>query len=611
MESKKHLFSDFPDVSTERWEEKIKADLKGADYERKLIWQSDEGIHVKPYYRSEDLQGLAYLDTIGGLRFGSDTPNGWTICQDIVPGRDTGLANERIKAALKGGAQAVRIHLERAPLPGKALLKQLFDGIRLDATEMIFQGYLGADSLYNDYVALATEQGIDPAKLQGLLGADPIGKMAATGVPLAITSTLGNLLSQAADQTPSMRTISVNGALLQNAGSNLVQELAFALSMANDYLSKLSDMGLEPLQVMQEMQIELASGANYFMEIAKIRALRLLWKAVCKAYGVDPLEGRIRIHSTTSQWNMTLYDPHVNLLRGTTEAMSAILGGADLISVLPFDHPNLESNVFSDRIARNTQIILRDEAYLEGVADPAAGSYYIESLTDSIAGRAWELFQECEAKGGFIKAFENGWIQEQVERSRRIKTERFSTGRDHLVGSNAFPNFSEMILLQLHRNESEKVSDAPLKALRPFRASEGFEALRLETESAESRPRVFLLKHGHPAWVSARATFSANFFACAGYEIQDPAAFDSLDDGIIKARESKADIVVLCSSDDAYAHMGPMALEVLKDHSIIVVAGYPKDSMEQLQQAGITHFIHMKSRLLESLQAFNLLLLNK
>jgi methylmalonyl-CoA mutase len=610
VESNKHLFSDFPDISTERWEEKIRTDLKGADYERTLIWQSDEGIAVKPYYRSEDLQDLSYLDALGELRHRADSPNGWTICQDIAPGRDLTRANERIKTALKGGAQSVRIHLERAPMPGKAMLKQLFEGVRLDATEMIFQGYLGADSLYKDYMDLATEKGIYPAKLHGVLGADPIGKMAATGVPLAITGTLGNLLTRVAEQTPAMRTITVNGALLQNAGSNLVQELAFALAMANEYLSKLSDQGIEALQIIQQMQLELASGANYFMEIAKIRALRLLWKTVCKAYGVDPLEGKIRIHSTTSQWNMTLYDPHVNLLRGTTEAMSAIQGGADLISVLPFDHPHMESNEFSDRIARNTQIILRDEAYLDRVADPAAGSYYIENLTDSIAGLAWELFQECEAKGGFIKAFEKGWIQEQVEASRLNKAERFSTGKDSLVGSNAFPNFNEMMLDQLHRDDSEKVSGAPLKALRPFRASEGFEALRLETESAGHRPRVFLLKHGNPAWVSARATFSGNFFACAGYEILDPAAFANLDDGIEKARESKADMVVLCSSDDAYAQMGPKAYDALKDDTIVVVAGHPKDSIDQLRQAGIAHFIHMKSKLLESLQEFNKLLLS-
>ncbi len=229
---------------------------------------------------------------------------------------------------------------------------------------------------------------------------------------MATFDTLGKLVTKARKSGPGLRIIDVNGSLIQEAGGTLTEELAFTLSMANEYMAILTARGIDAADVAAGMQFSLASGPNYFMEIAKIRAARILWRKICEVYGLPAEKSQVRIHSTTSQWNMTLYDPHVNMLRGTTEAMSSILGGADLITVLPFDHPYGKSSAFSDRIARNVQIILRDEAYLDRVADPAAGSYYIESLTDSLAEKAWELFRKTERKGGFRKAFEKGFIQE-------------------------------------------------------------------------------------------------------------------------------------------------------------------------------------------------------
>jgi methylmalonyl-CoA mutase len=307
---------------------------------------------------------------------------------------------------------------------------------------------------------------------------------------------------------------------------------------------------------------------------------------------------------------MTRYDPHVNMLRGTTEAMSSILGGADLLTVLPFDHPQLNSSIFTERIARNVQIILRDEAYLERVADPSAGSYYIESLTDSLAAATWELFTSLEAEGGFREAFRKGIVQEKVESSRRIKTDRMNAGRGHLLGTNAFPNFNEFILDQLRDESREKLGDSPMKAIRPFRLAASFEDLRLETERSGKRPKVFLLKYGNPAWMTARATFAGNFFACAGYEILDHPAIDTVEDGIHAARSSGAEVVVLCSSDDAYGDLVPPVAAGLEAGVHIVVAGFPKEQLEALKQAGVNEFIHMRSPLLETLQAFNRALLS-
>ncbi len=604
----KQLFTDFPEITTTQWEEKIKADLKGADYKKKLGWNT-EGIEVKPFYRQEDIESLDYLNNVGQLRRVSSAPNGWNLCQDIFPGKDLQEANSRITAALKGGAEAIRIQLKDSHSLNVTMLDSLLDGVSLDETELLFHGYLSADALYDHLCNLATSRNVDPTDLKGSLGADPLGKMMSSGIPIASMENIGKLVRKVRDSSPRMRVIDINGALIHNAGSTLVEELAFGLSMASDYMHLLSSQGIDPRVAQESLQLNLAAGSNFFMEVAKLRSARILWRKISEAYGVKPSMGNIRIHSTSSEWNMTLYDPYVNMLRGTTEAMSSILGGADQVSVLPFDYPYGKSTAFSDRIARSVQIIIRDEAYLNRVADPAAGSYYIENLTDSIGENAWELFCEVESKGGFIRAFESGWIQEQVAASRRKKLESTASGKDRILGTNTFPNLNEMILDNLNESTLQETADSPLIPLKPYRISSMFEEVRLQTERSENRPRVLLFKYGNPAWRTARATFSGNLFACAGYEILDEPAFATLDEGISAARKTEADIIVLCSSDDAYPDMAPPILDQLKNQSVIVVAGYPSESMEKLRKAGIEHFIHSKSHLLDTLKAFNNILL--
>ena len=285
---------------------------------------------------------------------------------------------------------------------------------------------------------------------------------------------------------------------------------------------------------------------------------------------------------------MTLYDPHVNMLRGTTEAMSSILGGADLVNVLPYDYPNGKGSKFSDRIARNVQIILREEAYFDQVADPASGSYYIESLTDSLAEKAWDLFCEVESMGGFIKAFEAGWIQEKAEASRKLKIDRAASGMGRILGTNAYPNFHELHLHQLIKAPEKVLPDtagSTLRPLQPFRLSFPFEKLRLDTERSPKRPRVLLFKYGNPAWMTARATFAGNFFACAGYEIVDHQSFRSyVEEGIKFASSGDFDIVVLCSSDDVYGETAPAVHKALSGLSIVVIAGYPEETIDELQE---------------------------
>ena len=608
-EDYKPLFADFPEISTAAWEEKIKADLKGVDYNKKLVWRTDEGIKVKPYYREEDLASLDYLGNVGQLRKTGSTPNSWIICQDIFPDSNTAEANQRIKTALKGGAQAIRIHLTNCPLPDIKILESLLDGIPLGETEIHFEGCLNADALYDMLIELASTRGIKASHLRGSLGADPLGKMMRMGIPVASMDNLGKLVKKASETSPDFKVIEVNGALIQNAGSSLAEELGFAMAMASEYMAILTSQNIDPTVAQNSLQLSLAAGSNYFMEIAKLRGARILWAKIAEAYEVDPANRKIQIHSTSSEWNMTLYDPYVNMLRATTEAMSSIIGGCDMLSVLPFDYPYGKTTEFSQRIARNVQIILREEAYFDRVSDPAAGSYYIENLTDSMGEKAWVLFSEVESKGGFSLSFESGWIQDRILESRDKKIQTTSSGKGRLLGTNAYPNFNELILDTLNEKEAKEQFEGTVTPLQPFRISSLFEEVRLETERSKKRPRVLLFKYGNPAWVTARAAFSGNFFACSGYEILDQPAFSSVEEGIQAAKDSGADVIVLCSSDANYADYAPSVARAMAGKAMVVIAGNPTEAIDSFKEAGIDHFIHVRSKLLATLKEFNSILL--
>lgn len=605
----KLLFSEFPEISTSAWEEKIITDLKGADYQRKLIWNTDEGIAVKPYYREMDLESLGYLEEFHKLKKAQSTPGGWTICQDIFPGKDPKEGNRRIIIALKGGAQAIRIHLPDTLPELNKMLDILLEGIPLDKTELIFRGYPDTDALYKGLIRLVGIQEVDPSDLKGSLGADPLGKMTATGIPSAGMENMGNLIRVVRKDSPGLKVIDINGALIQNAGGTLAEELAFALAMASDYLDFLTTQGIDPEAAQETMRLNFAVGPQYFLEIAKLRAARILWNQIGEAYGIKSDRRRIGIHASSSEWNMTLYDPYMNMLRGTTEAMSSILGGAGRVSVLPYDYPYGKTTEFSERIARNVQIMLREESYFDRVTNPATGSYYIENLTDALGEKAWDLFCQVESRGGYRKVFESGWIQEQILASRKKKIAQAASGKGKILGTNAFPNFNELILQGANQPEDEGSDHAQWQPLRPFRLSSIFEEVRLETEKSGKRPKVLLLKFGDPAWRSARATFAGNFFASAGYEILDHPPMETVDQAIQAIKQTESDITVLCSSDDAYSAWGPGIAEACRKSSIIVIAGNPAEGKDLFHNAGIEHFIHMKSNLLETLQHFNSILL--
>lgn len=441
-----NLAAEFPATPTSEWEAVIAADLKGADYDKRLVHRTEEGIALRPYYRKEDLAGLeAQLASSRGER-------GWEIVQ--------------------GGA-------------------------------------------------------IEP----GAIRAD----------------------------------------LLHEAGAHGVQELAYALAAGVERLAGLA--ATQPVDAAARgITFVFAVGPAYFMEIAKLRAARLLWAQAVAAFGAkDPCP--MRIHARTPRRNKSLYDRHTNLLRVTTEALSAVIGGCDRLTIEPFG--------FDAHLAVNFQRILQEEAHLDAVADPAGGAYYIESLTDSMAREAWKLFQEVEAEGGYSNSLATGSIGKAVAAARAARAQALSSRRRSLVGVNNYPNLTEK---EAPDALPAAETAAPLPAVR---VAEPFEAIRrrtvLHARAAGRYPKVLLLTRGDVKMRGARSNFCLNFFGCAGFDIAVGESFEG----------AGADLIVLCSSDAEYVEL---AREVCPKVTVpVLVAGNPKDQIEALRAAGIGGFVHVGS----------------
>ena len=618
MEDNK-LFSEFPPISTEKWEEVINKDLKGADYDKKLVWKTIEGFKVKPYYRAEDLEHLEYLDSnpnAAPFVRGKHTDNNvWDIRQDIKAD-SLEEANALALEALSRGANSIGFCACKAD--SLENMQKLLKGIDLKGCKVNFTCSKDMLQTLKLYVEAAKAAGYDPAELQGCANFDPYGHALLFGSFMGSEQqafdAAKELVLFAKENLPKYRVLAINGRHIHNAGSNIVQELGFTLAAANDLMAHLTDMGLTVGDVATRLAFNFATGSNYFMEIAKIRAARLLWSKVVEQY--NPCCDccyKVFINATSSVWNKSVYDPYVNMLRTTTETMSAAIAGADSITTNPFDIAYKESDSFGYRIGRNQQLLLKEESYMDKIVDPAAGSYYIENLTDSIAQYAWQQFLAVEEKGGMAKAIRANFIQEEVEKIAQQRDMDIATRKTTILGTNQYPNLIETMGDKVQKESAYCGKgkgcccghEPEFKALRQYRGAEAFEQLRLATEKCGSRPKVFLLTYGNLAMRKARSGFATNFFGVAGYEIIDNAGFKSAEEGVQAALAAKADIVVLCSSDDEYAEITEQACKGLQGKvKSIVLAGYPKEMVETYQGYGVNEFIHVKTNVLDCLTKF-------
>jgi methylmalonyl-CoA mutase len=610
------LFKEFPEVSTIAWEKIIQDDLKGADYEKKLIWKTNEGISVKPYYRIQDIENLQLLAVNPGefpyIRGVKTANNRWQIRQDVTA-KNLKEANHMALDAINKGATSICFTNINIKTPKD--IASLLDNIDVQKTDIQFITKHSISLLHSLLLDFSIEKKIDPAKITGSIDFDFLGHLTVSGDYFVSDKKdlqeLTETVRSAIAKSPNFRLISVNGSIFQNSGSTVVQELAYSLAIANEYMVMLTGNGITADQASASIQFNFAIGSNFFFEIAKIRSFRILWAKIAETHKVSANIARAYMHSSTTDWNKTLYDPHVNILRATTEAMSAVIGGTDSLSIKPYNSCSQEANAFSERIARNIQIILKEEAGFEKVADPSAGSYYIECLTDSIANEAWKIFLHVEKEGGYIASLKKGIIQEDIEKVADKRLYDISIRREILLGTNQYPNSGEKKLKEIDTNvygvKQETSSNPVVKPLKQIRGAMAFEELRLLTEKNKKRPKVFMLTIGSASRRLARSQFSCNFFACAGFEVIDNAGFKTIDEGIAAATKAKSDIVVLCTSDDECPQYAPELYSKLDKKFIMVVAGNPP-VMEELKKTGMENFISIKSNLLESLRKYQQML---
>ena len=602
------LFTEFPPVPTEKWEEVITADLKGADYERKLVWKTGEGFNVRPYYRAENLEGIKFLGSQAGefpyVR-GTRAHNRWRVHQtvSVVCPKE---ANAEALKILNAGVDSLGFCIASEDFTA-ADLDTLLGEICIPAVQLTFCGQKTAD-VAELVLAKIEKEGIAKEDVRIAFCIDPLVKGLSTKGDFCSPNgekcfaRIAELIRKTKEYKH-IRVVTVSGQIFGNSGSTIVEELAFVLSAGHDYLVRLMDAGLTIEEAARKLRFSFSVSSNYFMEIAKFRAARMLWANIVKGYNPEKnCACKMQIHAETSKWNQTVYDPYVNMLRGTTEAMSAAIGGVYSLEVTPFDASFENPTEFSKRIARNVELLLKHESHFDQVVDPAGGSYYIENLTQSIAAEAWKLFLEIEEKGGYTEAYKAGFIAERIKASAAAKDKNIATRRQILLGANQYPNFTEVAGKEITA-ESVTRKQAEGNVLVPYRGAMAFEEMRLHVDRSGKEPKAFMLTCGNLGMARARSQFSCNFFACAGIKVIDNTYFKSIEEGVKAALESKAQIVVVCASDDDYAEAAPKIKELLGGKAILVVAGAPACAPE-LEAQGITNFINVKSNVLETLKFY-------
>ena len=609
--NKEKLFTEFQAPTTQEWLDKIQVDLKGADFNKRLVWRTNEGFNVQPFYRREDVLKLKTPESLPGefpfVRGNKKNDNIWYVRQEINAD-DAAAANEKALDILNKGIDSLGFRIPGDKVSAE-FIETLLKDIQCECIEVNFHTCLRhALELAEILKAYFEKMGYDKEKLVGSIDFDPFRMMLMKGKDAEEVLKVAPQLVEALKEYPNFRCISVDSLALNNSGAYIVQELGYALAWGNEYMQILTDAGVDADLAAKKIKFNMGISENYFMELAKFRAARMLWAQIVKTY--EPkcdCACKMIVNAVTSRYNQTLFDSYVNLLRSQTEAMSAAIAGVHSMVVTPFDAPYEAPSEFSERIARNQQLLLKEESHFASVVDPGAGSYYIEHLTDSLANEGWKIFLKVEEEGGFLAAVKAGTVQDDINATNVKRHGDAAKRKEFLLGTNQFPNFTE-------KSEGKAPIEAkccckggeeetPLKTIKSTRLAADFEDLRIHTENAKT-PVAFMLTIGNLAMRQARAQFSCNFLACAGYKVMDNLGFKTVEEGVDAALKAGADIVVLCSSDDEYAEYAVPAFKYLDGRAMFVVAGAPA-CMDDLKAAGIENFIHVRCNVLETLKEYN------
>ena len=616
-DSKERLFSDFTAPTRQEWRDKIEVDLKGADYQKKMVWRTNEGFSMEPFYRKEDVDKLPLVNALPGefpfVRGNKKKDNQWYVRQNIVAD-DPKAANEKALDILNRGVNSIGFRIPGEKV-SREYIETLLDGILLDCVEVSYRTcQRHVLELTDILLAYFEEKGYKKDALVGGIGFDPIERMLMKGKDTSFLLPQMPQLVKKLEDYPGLRCVMVHSDFLCNSGAYVYQELGYALAWGKEYLEEMVEAGVPVDLAAKKIKFYMGIGGNYFMEIAKFRAARMLWAQIVRQFvGDEALNctcSQMHVCAITSEYNQTLFDSYVNLLRSQTETMSAALANVDSIVVTPFDKPYEQPTEFAERIARNQQLLLKEEAHFDKLVDVSGGSYTIEHLTDAIAQEGWKLFLAVEEAGGFLAEALKGNIVNAINASNDKRHAAAATRKEFILGTNQFPNFTETSEGKEPQScacccgSATNETEATLPQLNTARLASEFETLRLATEKAKKQPIAFMLTIGNLAMRQARAQFSCNFLAAAGYKVMDNLGFKTVEEGVDAALKANADIVVICSSDDEYAEYAIPAFQYLNGRAMFIVAGAPACS-EDLKAAGIENFIHVKSNQLETLRAYN------
>ena len=555
------LAGDFDLAGRDQWMELVEQVLRGAPFDKKLVGTTYDGIRIQPLYTGADHAGDSGVPGVAPFTRGGRVVGGaWQVRQ--AHSRATG--NRAILDDLGGGADAIELHIDGET--SREELHDLLDGVPSTVSIMLAPG---SEAAIWHLVDLWDSRGVARDEALGGFGMDPLDPAVAEAAANTLNRNYRNVLVAV-----------VNGARLADQGASEAQELAGSLADGVAYLRACEQAGLDLAPAADRLEFRYAAGVDQFLTIAKFRAARRLWARVTQACGINPAAQRQ--HAVTSGAMMTRRDPWVNMIRTTVACFAAAAGGADAITVSPYDSAIGVPDPLGLRIARNTQLLLRDESHIHEVIDPSGGSYYIESLTDALTSTAWGLFQELEAGAS---------LSERIDAAHEARSRDVATRRLPLTGVSEFPDLDEPPV------------DRPLVAPDPGlrRLAEPFEALRDSAEASPSRPTAFLASLGPIAVHTARTAFSANLLAAGGIDAVGGDGFDTPEEAASAWTASGTPIAVVCSSDDMYQEHAADAVAALKEAGcgFVLLAGRPND------RCGADGYIHMGCDALAALQAIH------
>jgi len=686
LDKEVNIRNDFPPTTTEEWRAKVERDLKGYSLEEKLVSQTPEEIDLYPLYTKEDLKEVpgissfpGFIHYLRGARAGGYVKTPWEICQEII-GFDPKGFNRELKLDLQMGQTAINLILDRSVclglepnetdagvsgrkgvgLTGLDDLSAALSGLKLNSYPLYINTGFSALPMFMMLEALLNQRHENIEQLKGGIEADPLGFMVTEGkLPISVEGALDHMACCAKwvkERMAEIRTIGIDVSVYQNAGASATLELALAMATAVEYINQLQDRNLNIDDIAQQMRFTFGIGSHFFMEVAKFRAARLLWAKIVQEFGGRESSRKMKMHARTSWHLQSFYDPNLNILRSTTGAFSAILGGVDSLHSGAFNESFSVPDGFSRRLARNIQLILLNEAHVNQPVDPAGGSYYIECLTSRVAEKSWQIFQEVIRSGGMLESLRKGLPQLKIDRLNERKRKNFARLKTVMIGINGyvnpgdervFPDFIEKVNVKNSRKPERPKAGKPnryfdhlsfslksppgdiiragmqaflsgatwkdvyfainkyekpsfkVSKIKMFRLAEMFEKLRIRlllfSKKKGFRPKVIQLVMGELSDYKPQADFSERLFKCPGFEVITSPAGLSPAESVDLVVHSGARIVVICPGQDGFAELAQGIIRGLKKKKpdiIVFMTGSPPREKEKFIQLGVEAFIH-------------------